>query len=307
MKIKLENNMFWKNKKIFITGGQGFVGNHLVDRLSKLGAKVIEFNEDVRLFSKVLENIRKSKPDLIYHLAAQSLIEEGKDSPLETFEVNIMGTWNILEAARIVKIKKIIIASTTHVYGDNPNLPYKEEYYPQPSRPYETSKASADLLAQCYADTYDLQVEISRMVNLYGPKDVNTSRIVPNIILSLMKGINPKMFDVGAVRDFLYIDDAVDGFIKLGQTKMSNVKRTRVINFGTGKPIAVLELVKTIIKEFGDKKLKLILKSVPENRQKEIQKQYVSIEKAEKILGWYPKTSLDDGIKKTIDWYKQNI
>jgi len=295
---------FWKNKKVFITGGDGFVGRSLSLELSKRMAKVFLFDGEIRDYQKLYKQFKNSKATIIYHLAAQSLIEVGKISPIETFEINIIGTWNILEVARNIGIEKIVVASTTHVYGDNPNLPYKEEYYPQPSRPYETSKASADLISQCYADTYNLPVEISRMVNLYGPGDMNLSRIFPKIITKLIKGENPIMFDVGAVRDFLYIDDAVEGYIKLVETDLPNIKRARVINFGSGKPINILELVNKIIHQFGNTELKLILQNAPEERDKEIKKQYVSITKARNLLNWKPIISLEKGIEKTIEFYR---
>lgn len=297
------NNMFWNNKKVFLTGGNGFVGSKLSQALKKKKAEVFLYDGDIRNYQDLFDQFVKSKTTIIYHLAAQSLIEVGKISPIETFEINIKGTWNILEVARKAGVEKIVIASTTHVYGDNPHLPYKEEYYPQPSRPYETSKASADLVSQCYADTYNLPVEISRMVNLYGPGDLNTSRLFPKIISQLLNNINPVIFDIGAVRDFLYIDDAIEGYLRLGQVKLPNVKRARVINFGSGKPIDITTLVDKIIKLYGNKKLHLLTKAVPDEREKEIKKQYVSIAKAKKLLDWTPKVSLDQGIKKTIAFY----
>jgi len=127
--------MFWNNKKVFLTGGNGFVGSKLSQALKKKKAEVFLYDGDIRNYQDLFDQFVKSKTTIIYHLAAQSLIEVGKISPIETFEINIKGTWNILEVARKAGVEKIVIASTTHVYGDNPHLPYKEEYYPQPSRP----------------------------------------------------------------------------------------------------------------------------------------------------------------------------
>lgn len=324
-----QNVSFWKNKKILITGASGFVGSNLSKRLIAKGAKVIAFTRNginppsllilenlvgkiykvekgsLLNFEKVNEVVSKNKIDYIFHLAAQPLIEVGRISPIETFDVNIRGTWNILEAARQNNVKKIVVASTTHVYGDNPNLPYKEEYFPQPSRPYETSKAVADLLAQSYADTYGLPVEIPRFVNLYGPGDFNFSRIVPKVILPLLKKENPEVWDLRAVRDFLYIDDAIDAYLVLVEKNLSSAKRVRVFNFGSGKPMSIIKLAQKILKVEADKSLKLIIKGAPKEREKEIIKQYVSIAKARHLLGWEPKISLEKGLKKTIDWYKR--
>lgn len=302
---KVKSRFVFNNKKVIVTGASGFVGKSLTNKLRKKNASVYDFSGDVRDFQQILSFFKKVRPSVVYHLAAQPLIEIGKTSPVETFDVNIRGSWNVLEAARQLGVEKIVLASTTHVYGNNPNLPYKEEYYPQPSRPYETSKASADLLAQTYADTYNLPVEICRMVNLYGPGDSNMSRIFPYVINKLNKGENPVAFDVGAVRDFLYIDDAVDGYIKIVEANLPDIRRTRVFNFGTGKPVNVLELIQKIINIYGAKDRKVVIKPLPKEREKEIQKQYVSTEKAKRLLGWSPKTDLHKGIKKTINFYKK--
>ncbi|MFZ5933174.1 MAG: NAD-dependent epimerase/dehydratase family protein [Patescibacteria group bacterium] len=318
---------FWKNKKVLITGTNGFVGGNLTKRLIGKGAKVIALTRNgikppslltlenlvskihkvekgsLLDFNEVNRIVSRNKLDYIFHLAAQPLIEVGHVNPIETFDVNIRGTWNLLEAARQNKVKKIVVASTTHVYGDNPNLPYKEEYYPQPSRPYETSKAAADLLAQTYSDTYGLEVEIPRFVNLYGPGDFNFSRIVPKVILPILKKENPEVWDVGAVRDFLYIDDAIDAYLVLVEKNLPKEKRVRVFNFGSGKPMEIIKLAQRILRIARDPSLKLVIKGVPEEREKEILKQYVSVAKAKRLLGWRPKYTLDEGLKETINWY----
>lgn len=320
---------FWKNKKVLITGASGFVGSNLTKRLISKGTKVIAFTRSgikspsllilENLVSKIYKQekgsllnfnevnriVARNKVDYIFHLAAQPLIEVGHESPIETFDVNIRGTWNLLEAARQNKVKKIVVASTTHVYGDNPNLPYKEEYYPQPSRPYETSKAAADLLSQTYSDTYGLEVEIPRFVNLYGPGDFNFSRIVPKVIRSVLKKENPEVWDVGAVRDFLYIDDAIDAYLVLVEKNLPKEKRVRVFNFGSGKPVEIIKLVRKILKVANDPSLKLVIREVPEERKKEIVKQYVSVAKAKRLLNWEPKTPLAKGLKKTLAWYQR--
>lgn len=320
---------FWKNKKVLITGANGFVGSNLTKTLISKGASIVTYSpggihspsllilEDlqksiakiekgsVKDYEKLNRVVKRNKIEIIFHLAAQPLIEIGHISPIETFDVNIRGTWNMLETARENKVKRIVVASTSHVYGDNPKLPYKEEYYPQPSRPYETSKACADLLAQTFADTYSLPVEVPRFVNLYGPGDFNFGRVVPKVIKTILEGKNPKMFDLGAVRDFLYIDDAIDAYIALVEKKLPDKKRVRIFNFGSGKPTKIIDIAKMIVK-FSDKpQLKVEIEPIPEERKKEIPKQYVSIAKAKKELGWKPKTSLEKGLKETINWYSR--
>ena len=320
---------FWNKKRVLITGANGFVGANLAKRLMEEGAEVVTFTRgkikkpsllaleklvgkiykqekgSVKDFETVNKVIKRNKVEVVFHLAAQPIVEVGEESPIETFEVNVKGTWNVLEAARQNKVKKVIVASSTHVYGDNPNLPYKEEYYPQPSRPYETSKACADLLAQSFADTYGLPVEVPRFVNLYGPGDTNMTRLVPKLIESVIEGKNPVMWDFGAVRDYLYIDDAVDAYLALVEKKLLEKKRIRVFNIGSGKPIKVVNLAKKIVKLSDSKKLKLTIKKPPAIREKEIKKQYVSVVKAEFLLSWKPKTKLLYGLKQTTDWYKK--
>ena len=311
---------FWRGKVVLVTGATGFVGSHLVDQLISKGAKVIGFSKkglasqakiieeygSVEDFQTISRVIKKNKTEIIFHLAAQPIVEIGQENPIKTFQVNIQGTWNILEAARQNNVKRIIIASTVHVYGDNPKLTFKESYFPQPSRPYETSKACADLLAQSFADTYDLPVEIPRFVNIYGPGDFNFSRLVPKVIKSILDGCKPEVWDIGSVRDFLYIDDAINAYLTLAEKPLANGKRLRVFNFGTGKPIKIYDLVLKII-QLTEKDMKIKTETPPEERSNEITKQYVSITRAKRELGWRPKIDLNKGLLNTIRWYKQNL
>ncbi len=296
---------FWEKKSVLVTGASGFVGSHLTAKLIREGAKVITLSESVENFDRVNNVVKKQKINTIFHLAAQPLVEIGQTNPIKTFDVNIKGTWNILEAARENQVQKVVIASTVHVYGDNPKLPFREEYFPQPSRPYETSKACADLLAQSFADSYGLPVEIPRFVNIYGPGDLNFSRLIPKVIRSILKGGKPEVWDIGSVRDFLYIDDAVNAYLMLAQKHFAGGKRVRVFNFGTGKPIKIYDLILKII-SLTNREIKINLKNPPEDRSNEIKKQYASIAKAKRELSWYPEVSLDQGLAKTIEWYREN-
>ena len=310
---------FWQQRVVLVTGASGFVGSHLVNRLISKHAKVITLSKKrLKSSTKVINEIgfvenverlndimKRYKVNTVFHLAAQPIVEIGQDNPIKTFEVNIKGTWNILECARENNIQKVIIASTVHVYGDNPKVPFKEEYFPQPSRPYETSKACADLLAQSFADTYDLSVEIPRFVNIYGPGDFNFSRLIPKVIKSILQGEQPKVWDVGSIRDFLYIDDAINAYLMTAEKRLDNKKRLRIFNFGTGEQIKIYDLVQKIIQIMG-KGIKVKIEQLPKERSNEIKKQYVSIAKAKRELGWYPKVTLDNGLSKTITWYQEN-
>lgn len=321
----------WRGKRVLVTGADGFLGSNLVKQLIRKGASVITLSRQgvdplsllaleeltgqietqelgsVEDFERLATMIRLNRIEAIYHLAALPLVEIGQGNPVKTFEVNIRGTWNVLEAARQNGVKKVVAVSTSHVYGDNPKLPYKEAFYPQPSRPYETSKACADLLAQCYADSYDLSVEIPRLVNVYGPGDRNFSRIVPKVIRTVLSGKNPTLWESDAIRDFLYVDDAVAALLALGEKRPDAKERNRIYNFGSGKPVKVIALAQKIVELCGEPEIKLILEAAPSDRAQEIEKQYVSIAKAREALGWQPQVSLTDGLTQTIAWYRSHL
>lgn len=298
-----------KDKKILVTGITGFVGSNLQDRLLFLGAKVYGvarnvnkkdvLTDDILNRSSVENFIRDKKIDICFHLAGESLVESGKKDPYDTFRVNIEGTLNILDIARKCNLERIIVASTSHVYGHN-KLPYYEGYTPRPTRPYETSKACTDLIAQSYRSSFNLPVLIPRFVNIYGPGDLNFTRLIPKTIRSVLQGKSPTMWGGTAVRDYLYIEDAIDAYIDLVTIDLKKVGDNCIFNFGSGTRISVEDLIKQIIK-ISEKKVSI--KKVYEEREEEIQAQYVSFNKAKKLLRWKANTNLDEGLKKTIAWY----
>lgn len=304
-----ENN--FKNKRILITGINGFIGKALEKRLISLGAIVFGISKSsgdrdrilkVNILNyKAIDKFIKDKSiQICYHLAGKSLVEEGQSHPYETFRENTEGTLNILESARKNNLEKIIIASTAHVYGDNP-VPYLEEYSPRPSRPYETSKACTDLLAQSYADSFNLPVLIPRFVNIYGPGDFNFSRLIPKTIKNVLNGKSPEMWGGDATRDYIYIDDVIDAYVSLGKLDKKLIEKNRIYNFGVGDPISVKDLIEKIIRLSGQSLQVKILKG---ERLNEIAIQYVSFKKASNILGWKPKSTLDEGLSKTLVWYR---
>ncbi len=320
---------FWQDKRVLVTGADGFLGSNLVKSLLSQKASIITFTRagigprsllrleglvdhitqievgSVEDFARLNALINDSKIEIIYHLAALPLVEIGQVNPIKTFEVNVAGTWNILEAARQSQVAKIIVVSTVHVYGNNPKLPFKEAFYPQPSRPYETSKAVADLIAQCYADSYDLNVEIPRFVNLYGPGDLNFSRLVPKVMKMVLANQNPVLWENGAIRDFLYIDDAVAALELLAEKKSDHTQQNRIYNFGSGRPIDVFKLAERIVSLGGRPHMHVKSQPIPTDRMTEILKQYVSIAKAKSVLGWRPRVTLTAGLRRTLDWYEK--
>jgi CDP-glucose 4,6-dehydratase len=310
--VSLRNN-YWLDKPVLITGINGFVGSHLATALEKKGANVWGISRtkeskpvikaNIIDYSAIDAIIKEKKIAICFHLAAESLVESGQDDPYHTFKINILGTLNILESARKNNLERIIIASSSHVYGESP-LPYKEEYAPKPSRPYETSKTSIDLIAQSYADTFNLPVLISRFSNIYGPGDLSFNRLIPKTIKSVLANENPQMWGGGAIRDYIYIEDVISGYIKLATIPSSSIEKNRIFNFGTGHRLSVREVIEKIIKA-SDKDLKI--EKIEDARASEIKKQYVSSAKARRILGWRPKTSMEKGLEKTMRWYKENM
>lgn len=301
----------WKNKRVLITGSGGFIGSHLLKFLKSKGARVLgisrhpknkrlERKVDVSNFRELEKVFNSFRPQVCFHLASEALVEKGQEFPYETFDNNISNTLNILELCRLKHIQRVIIASTVHVYGDNPS-PFSEDHPARPSRPYETSKTAADLIAQSYADTYGLPVLIPRFVNVYGPGDKNIGRIIPKTIHTIMSGDELTMWGGKAQRDYLHIDDAIRAYDLLARINDTQLEKNRIFNFGTGKPISAGELIKLIAllaKHVNP------IKKIQSARENEVSIQQVSWKKAKRILGWKPRKKLAVGLQETINWYK---
>ncbi len=300
-----------KEKNILVTGARGFVGSNLIKKLTAMGANVYGLSHssrgknilkgDILDFEKISKIVKEKKISICFHLAGEALVEAGQEKPYDTFMVNMQGTLNILEIGRIYDLERIIIASSSHVYGKN-KVPYFESYTPRPSRPYETSKACTDLIAKSYADTFNLPVLIPRFVNIYGPGDLNFDRLIPKTIRNILKGFSPTMWGGEAVRDYLYIDDAVKAYISLAMVDIEKVGDNRIFNFGSNNTISVKNLIYKIIDLSGTH---IKIEKTVERREAEIKSQYVSSKKAVRLLNWTPEISLDEGLKRTIAWYRE--
>lgn len=294
---------FWRGKCVLITGHLGFLGSYLNKSLIEQGAIItgidIKSNGDVKDYSFVAHTLNLNKIQFIFHLTAVSTVNEAFVHPLRAFSTNIMGTWNILEAARCHKgIEGIVIASSDKAYGEHKRLPYKEDYALQGRYPYEVSKSCADLLAQAYYCTYKLPVVISRCGNIYGVGDKNICRFIPKLLFHIF---NDTIMQVNGsyVRDFIYIDDVVEGYMLLAQNLKKLKLCGQVFNFGNDKPKTIEEVVNLVYK-LSDKKRKYVLYK---SGFPEIKSQYLSSCKARTILGWKPKITLDEGLRRTIARY----
>ena len=319
---------FWDSKRVFVTGADGFIGSWLAKTLVEKGADVFVVIRDIKrtcgldllkIRNKVevihgdiidlacMERIMNEKEiDSVFHLAAQALVGVANKSPISTFESNIKGTWNVLEACRLNKnVKRIVVASSDKSYGIQKELPYTEDSPLLGIYPYDASKACADILARSYALTYGLPIAITRNANTYGGADLNFSRLVPDAICSLLKGKQFVIRSDGTLeRDYMYVKDAVNGYLTLAQNLDKEEIKGQAFNFGTGEPISVIELYVKIAELMGKKDAKPKILGEAKN---EIDKQFLSIEKVKKAFNWLPKYSLEQGLKETIQWYKENL
>lgn len=319
------DKQFWKNKNVFITGSTGFLGSYLTKELTECGANITALVRDnipasnlykMKVADKMnivygsLEDIHllerslgEYEVEFVFHLAAQAIVGVANRNPISTFETNIRGTWNLLEACRrSPKIKGIIVASSDKAYGDQMLLPYDEDMPLQGMHPYDASKSCADLLAQCYFKTYQLPVCITRCGNLYGGGDLNFNRIIPQTIKSILYNEEPIIRSDGTfIRDYFYVEDAVDAYLLLAE-KMNELQlHGEAFNFSNEIQLTVLELVNKIC---GAMDSTLEPKILNEGMH-EIRHQYLSADKARRILKWVPKYGIDEGLRKTVAWYKR--
>src|SRR3989338_6269275 len=279
-------------KNVLVTGGAGFIGSHLVNKLIEKGHKVIVIDN--------LSSGRKENPNVVFHLAAQPLVDEAYKNPFLAIETNVMGTVNVLEACRKKgSMDSIVVVSSDKAYGKSKELPYKEHFPLKGDHPYDASKSAADLIAQTYFSTYGLPIVITRFSNVFGPGDLNFSRIIPGAIKAVIKN---KEFlirsDGKMIREYTYVKDIADGCIKLIENKDKVLGQA--FNFGSKNIFSVIDVVKRTEKILGQKINYKILNTA----QNEIPEQYLDWTKAKKFLNWQPETTFENGIKETYNWCK---
>ncbi len=318
--------MNWKESRILVTGATGIVGSSLVEKLLHEGAFVVTLIRDWNPHSELirsgdvqgttvvsgeLENfhtleraISENDVDTVFHLGAQPLVGVALRSPLPTFEANIRGTYNVLEACRIHEklVKRIVIASSDKAYGDVDILPYTEDMAPLGRFPYDVSKSCTDLLARSYSQTYDLPVTIARCGNIYGEGDLNWSRIVPGTIRSFFNNEKPIIRSDGKfTRDYIFVQDVVEAYLLLASHSQDKHIRGEAFNFSGEQAWTVLEIVGNIQKLM---KCEHIEPTILNQASAEIRDQYLDSSKAKRLLKWAPLFSLEKGLVHTIEWYK---
>jgi len=319
------NREFWLDRPTFVTGGSGLVGSWLVQRLVAAGADVVCLVRDwvpqselVRTGTlervkvvrgdirdrEVLERaIGEYEIDTVLHLAAQTIVTIANRNPLSTFESNIAGTWNLLEACRrSPKVKQIVVASSDKAYGDQEKLPYAENTPLQGQHPYDVSKSCADLIANSYAVSYDLPVCITRCGNFYGGGDLNWNRIIPGTIRSILRGQRPVIRSDGQyIRDYFYVEDGAAAYMLLAEQLAGRPElRGEAFNFSNEIQVTVSQIVEKIVALMGAPYAADIRNEV----SNEIRHQYLSAEKARRLLNWSPMYTLDEALGKTIEWYR---
>jgi CDP-glucose 4,6-dehydratase len=318
------NHPFWEEKNVLVTGASGLLGSWLVEELLYKGispvALIRDFVPSCHLFqSKNIEKIiivngcledyalveralNEYEIDTVFHLGAQAVVSTANRSPISSFEANIKGTWNVLEACRNSRlVERIVISSSDKAYGSHNNLPYMEDTPLKGDHPYDVSKSCADLLAQSYFKTYRLPVAITRFGNIYGGGDLNFSRIIPGTIKSLLRNEPPSIRSDGTnTRDYFYVKDAVLALLVLAENLEDDDVQGQAFNFSNETPMSVVQIVKKVTDLMGSK----IEPEILDISEGEIKHQYLSCKKAKTVLDWRAKYSIEEGLAETIDWYR---
>lgn len=319
------NNSFWLDRPTFVTGGTGLVGAWTIKRLLDAGADVVCLVRDwvpqsELTRSNLVERVKVVRGDVrdqallervlgeyeidtVIHLAAQTIVGIANRNPISTFETNIGGTWALLEACRrSPAVKQIVLASSDKAYGDCDQLPYDEETPLRGRHPYDVSKSCSDLIGAAYATTYDMPVVTTRCGNFYGGGDLNWNRIVPGTIRSILRGTPPVVrSDGNYVRDYFYVEDGAAAYVQLAERLARDPSlKGHAFNFSNEAQVTVLEIVDRLLK-LMDSPLQPEVRNEASN---EIRRQYLSAEKARRMLDWKPLFTLEQGLKRTIEWYK---
>jgi CDP-glucose 4,6-dehydratase len=317
---------FWGDRPVFVTGATGLLGSWLTKRLHEKGASVVCLIRDwvpqSELVRKgLLEEVKVVRGDVtdrgvieralgeyevqtVFHLAAQTIVGIANRNPVSTFESNVQGTWNLLEACRRSPlVSAIVVASSDKAYGTHEVLPYGEGMALQGRHPYDVSKSCADLISQAYAATYDVPVGITRCGNFYGGGDLNWNRVVPGTIRSILRNERPIIRSDGRyIRDYFYVEDGAAAYMLLAERLTADrCLRGMAFNFSNEIQITVLQLVEKILCKMNSN-LEPEIKNEVSN---EVRHQYLSAERARKLLNWAPEFTLDEGLDRTIAWYRE--
>ncbi len=314
-------------RSALVTGAYGLLGTWLVKALVEQGASVTVIRRDENPHSALIQMgltpqlnvvhgdictdgliaraLSEYEVDSVFHLAAQTIVPTANRSPVSTFETNMRGTWLLLEACRQQSTDSVIVASSDKAYGPHDQLPYREDFALQPRFPYDVSKAATDLLTRSYWHTWGLPVAVTRFANLYGGGDFNRSRLVPEAVAAALAGRAPIVRSDGSPeRDFLYVEDAVAAYLAIWEALRRGEGRGEAFNAGCGRPRRVLEVVQLVCELAGTG-------VSPDVRGAgtpagEIDRQWVDASKLTELTGWRPQVELEEGLRRTIEWYREH-
>jgi CDP-glucose 4,6-dehydratase len=317
---------FWRDRNVLVTGATGLLGGWLVEALlqrranvtclvrdwvprsraveSGLLARANSVRGSLEDYDLVLRALNEYEIDSVFHLGAQTIVGTAARSPRSTFEGNVRGTWNVLDACRECPrlVERVVVASSDKAYGEHPRLPYREDTPLQGRFPYDASKSCTDLIALSYYHTYGTPVSITRCGNLFGGGDLNFNRLIPGTIRSALLDQSPIIRSDGRfVRDYFYVKDAVDAYLLLAERMPGESFVGEAFNFGTETPVTVLDLVDTILRLMGKESLEPTILNEASN---EILRQYLDCSKARRLLDWSPGHTQEDALRETISWYR---
>ena len=313
-------------RRALVTGGRGFVGAWLCRALVERGVEVASLDRrgpherpstlamleldtavdertgdltDPELLAAALTGV-----DSVFHLAAETIVGTVQADPAGGFETNVRGTWTLLEACRRAGVERVVVASSDKAYGAHEELPYREEFALRPTAPYEASKAAADLIARSYWPSFGLPVAVTRFANIYGGGDLNFSRLVPEAVCATIEGRRPVLRSDGSpVRDLLFVEDAADAYLAISDGLDRDDVRGEAFNAGGERPYSVREIVEAVARIGGGMEPEIRGEGNPVG---EIDRQYVDATKIADRCGWRPRVGLEEGIERTIGWYREH-
>ncbi len=317
---------FWKNRNVFVTGASGLLGSWMSEELVRRGANVTVLLRDWVPASRLnqtglLERVNAVRGELedaplllralneheietVLHLGAQTIVGTASRSAVSTFEANIVGTWNLLEACRALprQVRRVIVASSDKAYGEHPTLPYTEDAPLQGRFPYDVSKSCADLITFSYYHTYRLPVAVTRCGNLFGGGDLNFNRLIPGTIRSALQNEHPLVRSDGSfIRDYFYVRDAVNAYLLLAERMDDPAFHGQAFNFGTETPLSVLQVVRAVLDRMKKADLAPIILNEASH---EITRQYLDCAKARRMMDWHPAFTFEQGLDEAIAWYR---
>jgi CDP-glucose 4,6-dehydratase len=319
----------WKRQRVFVTGATGLLGSAVVAELVARGAEVTCLVRDWVPASALISSgvaaktnvvsgdlldlqllvraLNEYEIDTVFHLGAQTIVGTAARSPISTFESNIRGTWNLLEACRLNSrlVQRVVVASSDKAYGIHERLPYSEDAPLVGRFPYDVSKSCADLIALSYFHTYRTPVVVTRCGNLWGPGDLNYNRLIPGTIRSALLDESPIIRSDGTYRrDYFFVSDAVGAYLTLAERVGDLGLAGQAFNFGNEQPVTVLDVVHTILRVMHKQDL---VPTILNEASEEIPDQYLDCSKARRVLGWTPRFTFESGLRETIPWYEAHV